>query len=58
MEAVAIDFGCWLVGCGFTVVDMRVGCFGSTIYMGVWAVCSSHGGLDFRVLLSWWLLVF
>ena len=58
MEVAAVDFGCWLVGRGFTIVGLRVGCFGSAVYMGVWAMCGGHGGLDFGVRLSRWLLVF
>ena len=54
----AVDFGCWLVSRGFTTVGQRVGYFGSAVYMGVWAVCSGHGELDFGVRLSRWLLVF
>ena len=58
MEATAVDFGCWLVGRALTTVDLPVGCFGSAVYIGVWAVCGGHGGLDFGVRLSRWLLVF
>ena len=58
MEAVIIDFGCWLVGRGFTIVGLRVRYFRSTVYMGVWAVCSGHDGLDFGVRMSRWLLEF
>ena len=58
MEAATVDFGCWLVGCGFTTVGLRVGCFGSAVYMGVWVVYGGHSGLHFGVHLSWWLLVF
>ena len=35
MEATTVDFGCWLVGRALTTVDLRVGCFGSAVYMGV-----------------------
>ena len=58
MEAVAVDFSCWLVDRGFMTMGLQVGCFGSTVYMGVWAMCGGHGGLDFGVCLSQWLLVF
>ena len=58
MEAMAADFGCWLVGRGFTTMGLQVGCFGSTVYICVWAACSGHSGLDFGVHLSRWLLVF
>ena len=58
MEVAVVDFGCWLVSRGFTTVGLRVRCFGSAVYMGVWAVCSGHGELDFGVRLSRWLLVF
>ena len=47
MEGVAVDFGCWLVGRGFTTVGPRVGCFGSAVYMGVWVVCGSHKRVGF-----------
>ena len=53
-----VNFGCWLVGRGFTIVGLRVGYFGSAVYMGVWAMCGGHGGLAFGVRLSRWLLVF
>ena len=58
MEVVAVNFGCWLVSRGFTIVGLRVGYFGSAVYMGVWAMCGGHGGLAFGVRLSRWLLVF
>ena len=50
--AAAVHFGCWLVSCGFTTVGMRVRCFGSAIYMGVWVVCDGHNGFDFGVRFS------
>ena len=58
MEVATVDFGCWLVSRGFTTVGLRVRSNGLTVYMGVWAVCSGHSGLDFGVRLSRWLLVF